>query len=120
MAYLVDVNPRLFEPGDRLSLDEFLDRWDKMPDLKFAELIDGVVYMPSPVSVDHSWRDSHFHLFLATYALRSASYQTLPNATWVMLGAAPQPDIALRLLPQFEGKSTISSRSPATAAPQLS
>jgi hypothetical protein len=30
--------------------DEFLSRWERMPDVKFAEFIDGVVYMPSPVT----------------------------------------------------------------------
>jgi hypothetical protein len=29
-------------------------RWGAMPDLKHAELIDGIVYAPSPVSRLHS------------------------------------------------------------------
>src|SRR5438128_11112923 len=37
------------EPGDHLEWDEFERRYDAMPDLKKAELIEGVVYMPSPV-----------------------------------------------------------------------
>jgi hypothetical protein len=37
------------EPGDRLSRDEFERRFAAMPKLKKAELIEGVVYMPSPV-----------------------------------------------------------------------
>ena len=44
--------PPLFE-GDCLTSDEFLCRWEAMPDLKHAELIDGIVYTPSPVSRDH-------------------------------------------------------------------
>ena len=39
------------EPGDRLSRAEFERRYDAMPNLKKAELIEGVVYMPSPVRV---------------------------------------------------------------------
>jgi hypothetical protein len=39
--------------GQRLSVKEFLRRWEAMPELKFAELIDGVVYMPSPQTSDH-------------------------------------------------------------------
>jgi hypothetical protein len=35
--------------GQRLSRDEFERRYEAMPDLKKAELIEGVVYMPSPV-----------------------------------------------------------------------
>ena len=37
------------ENGDRLTRDEFERRYDAMPDLKKAELIEGEVYMPSPV-----------------------------------------------------------------------
>jgi hypothetical protein len=34
--------------GQRLSREEFMRRWEAMPQLKFAELIKGMVYMPSP------------------------------------------------------------------------
>jgi hypothetical protein len=37
------------EPGDRLSRIEFERRYEAMPHLKKAELIQGVVHMPSPV-----------------------------------------------------------------------
>jgi len=37
------------ENGDRLSQPEFHDRYLAMPQVKKAELIEGVVYMPSPV-----------------------------------------------------------------------
>ena len=49
------------EPGDRLSRAEFERRYDAMPNLKKAELIEGVVYMPSPVRVRRHGRP-HFHL----------------------------------------------------------
>ena len=51
MTYLISTDPILLSPGDRMSRDEFLARWEQMPSLKRAELIDGVVYMPSPVSL---------------------------------------------------------------------
>ena len=38
--------------GDRLTLVEFERRYKAMPGLKKAELIEGVVYMPSPVAFD--------------------------------------------------------------------
>ena len=43
----VEVPP--LENGDRLTRAEFERRYDAMPDLKKAELIEGVVYMGSPV-----------------------------------------------------------------------
>ena len=38
----------LLEPGDRLSRDEFERRYERMPHVKKAELIEGIVYRPSP------------------------------------------------------------------------
>jgi hypothetical protein len=36
--------------GEQMTVEEFLHRWEELPDLKNAELIDGVVHVPSPVS----------------------------------------------------------------------
>lgn len=56
------------EAGDRLTADEFLRRYEAMPDINKAELIEGVVYMPSPGNAeDHG--EPHFDLigWLFTY-----------------------------------------------------
>lgn len=45
-----DTLPPL-ENGDRLSRSEFEQRYEAMPHVKKAELIEGIVYMPSPVRV---------------------------------------------------------------------
>ena len=44
------------ENGDRLTRDEFMRRYEAMPGLKKAELIEGVVYVPSPVRHRHHGR----------------------------------------------------------------
>ena len=54
-----DAIPPL-ENGDRLTRAEFERRYDAMPGLKKAELIEGLVYMPSPVGLHrhgepHTW-----------------------------------------------------------------
>ena len=103
MTHLVHVNPLLFEPGERLSVDEFLDLWERMPNLKFAELIDGVVYMPSPLSFKHGRRDGQLQGLLAIYSFETGVCEIISNATWLMVGNAPQPDVVLRLLPEFGG-----------------
>ena len=46
--------------GDRLTWPEFERRYEAMPDVRKAELIEGVVYVPSPVSEEHS--GPHFYL----------------------------------------------------------
>lgn len=118
MTHLIHVDPLLFEPGDRLSLDDFLARWERMPGVKFAELIDGVVYMPSPLSYEHGRRDLQIQLLLGTYAMAAGVCEAVSNATWLMSDSAPQPDVALRLLPEFGGKSTVTGKL-ARGAPEL-
>ena len=47
----VDRAPSIppLQEGDRLTRDEFERRYDVMPQLRRAELIEGVVHVPSPV-----------------------------------------------------------------------
>ncbi len=61
MASVTQQKVPPLENGDRLSRDEFERRYDAMPGLKKAELIEGVVYMPSPVRVDQHG-EPHFHM----------------------------------------------------------
>ena len=98
----------LLSPGDRMGRDEFLDRWYKMPGLKFAELIDGVVYMPSPLSNPHSDYDNLVHGLLFHYRARVPGCQALVSATWLMgPKSAPQPDASLRWAKPFGGRSKV-------------
>jgi hypothetical protein len=106
----------LLAPGDRMCLDEFLDRWEQSPALKFAELIDGVVYMPSPVSSPHGDFDWQAVTVLGYYGVRSGVCQGKSDATWLMLGSAPQPDLTLSLKP---GKTEIGPRELASGLPEL-
>jgi hypothetical protein len=40
------------ENGDRLTRIEFERRYEAMPEIKKAELVEGIVYTPSPVKLD--------------------------------------------------------------------
>ena len=100
--------PPLLRPGDRMSLDEFLDRWNRMPELKCAELIDGTVYMPSPVSKDCWLDDSRIQGICSYYAWRTPGTESGTNGTWLLPSdAAPQPDCSLSIAPQHGGRSTV-------------
>ena len=61
------VTPPGLITGERMDLEEFLRRWEELPYLKNAELIDGVVYVPSPVSREHGSLD--LLISLVAYAL---------------------------------------------------
>ncbi|MFO0928434.1 MAG: hypothetical protein U0736_15640 [Gemmataceae bacterium] len=61
--------------GDRLSRAEFEQRYDAMPELKKAELIDGVVHMPSPVSFSrHASPHGAVVMWLGVYAAQTRGF----------------------------------------------
>jgi Uma2 family endonuclease len=101
-----------------LTVEEFLRRWDELPDLKNAELIDGVVYVGSPVSLEHGRLDTRIILWLAYYAQATPGCDSGNNSTWLMSGSAPQPDVCLRILPSHGGQSGIKG-SLGAGAPEL-
>src|SRR5438034_6102230 len=88
--------PRIppLENGDRLSREEFERRYDAMPHLKKAELIEGVVYMPSPVRFDaHAEQHAWLIHWLVTYAMYTPGVRTGDNAsTRLNQTNVPQPD----------------------------
>jgi Uma2 family endonuclease len=91
--------------GERLTVEEFLRRWEDLPELKNAELIDGVVYVSSPVSLDHGRFDTRIIWWLACDAQATPGCECGNNSTWLMSGSAPQPDAYLRILPLLGGQS---------------
>ena len=49
LATRVSTQRPALESGDRMDRDEFERRYSCRPDIKKAELVDGVVYVSSPV-----------------------------------------------------------------------
>jgi Uma2 family endonuclease len=104
--------------GEHMNVEDFLRRWEELPDLKNAELIDGVVHVPSPVSREHGSLDFLIHWWLAHYAQATPGCNGGSNSTWLMLDSAPQPDAYLRILPSHGGQSGDEKRF-CTGAPEL-
>jgi hypothetical protein len=95
------------EPGDHLTAEEFERRFDAMPEFKKAELIEGVVYLPSPVRIDaHGNPDNHIGTWLGVYEAFTPGTQAGANST-VRLDKenVPQPDRLLRILPEYGGRT---------------
>ena len=100
------VLPPLLRDGDRLTRDEFLRRWERMPDLKRAELIDGIVSMPSPISAFHDDYHVRMSYWLSSYAALAPGCWPGIAGTWLMSpDSAPQPDLTLRIRPESGGQS---------------
>jgi hypothetical protein len=95
--------------GDHLDRVEFERRYDAMPHVKKAELIEGVVYMPSPVSFEHHGEQhAHLMLWLATYRAHTSGTRIADNATVRLdMDNEPQPDAFLIVAPQHGGRTTI-------------
>ncbi len=104
--------------GDHLTRDQFERRYQAMPDLKKAELIEGVVYMPSPVSVRHARPHGIIAAWLATYEVATPGVQMLIEPS-VRLDQdnEPQPDAILRLIEG--GSSRISADDYIEGSPEL-
>jgi Uma2 family endonuclease len=109
------------EPGDRLTRDEFERRYEAMPHLKKAELIEGVVYMPSPVRMyRHATPQSHLNGWLFAYRVATPGVETGDNATARLdLDNEPQPDALLFIEPGCGGQARISDDDYLEGAPEL-
>jgi len=105
----VELVPEL-ENGDRLTRAEFERRYDAMPDLKKAELIEGVVYMPSPVRHRrHSRPNVHLCTWLGQYEAGTSGVEAGDNGSVRLdLDNEPQPDACLIIAPGLGGQARIS------------
>ena len=87
--------PELYN-GDRMSREEFLERWEQIPELKHAELIEGVVYLASPVSRAHGSYDALFSAWLGYYAYTAGQdFEIATNTTLPFGDSSFQPDVAM-------------------------
>lgn len=87
------------ESGMHLSAQEFVERYEASdPSLK-AELINGVVYVASPVSIDHGDPHADLAAWLGQYRALHPEVRVSDNAT-VRLDDdnVPQPDLHLRFV----------------------
>ena len=115
------VTGPLLEAGDRLSREEFERRYEQMPHLKKAELIEGTVYMPSPIRYNlHAGPHSQLGTWIGYYASETPGVRCADNATVRLdLDNEPQPDLLLLKLPAKSGQTRISADDYIEGAPEL-
>jgi Putative restriction endonuclease len=94
------------ENGDQLTRDEFERRYAAMPEVKKAELIEGVVYMGSPVRADgHGEQHLDLVTLFGVYKIATPGVRAADNATVRLdLDNEPQPDAALYVDPACGGQ----------------
>lgn len=109
------------ENGDRLTRSEFERRYAAMPSLKKAELIEGVVYMPSPVRVkNHGTPHGQIMGWVAVYCAATPGIESADNATLRLdPDNEPQPDVALWLPEAAGGRARINEDDYLEGAPEM-
>ncbi|MCS7031133.1 MAG: Uma2 family endonuclease [Gloeomargarita sp. SKYG116] len=113
----VEAVPPL-ENGDHLSRSEFERRYAAMPEVK-AELIEGVVYMASPLrALGHSRPHSLITAWLMAYDLVTPGAMVLIDATVILDDANEvQPDALMRW--ENSGSSWFNEQDYIVGAPEL-
>lgn len=113
--------PPPLENGDRLTRFEFERRYEAMPHVQKAELIEGVVYMPSPVRHRrHGWPHGRLIGWLIQYEAGTPGVETGNESTTRLdLDNEPQPDAVLFIDPKRGGQAHITTDDYIEGAPEL-
>ncbi len=107
------------ENGDKLTRAEFERRYSTMPKQKKAELIEGIVYMASPLRItNHGEPHADIIGWLSVYKASTPNVQLGDNCTVRLdIDNEPQPDALLRI--KQGGQSKISEDGYVEGTPEL-
>ncbi len=123
MTSIPAISPPLILPilenGDRLTRSEFERRYLAMPENQKAELIEGMVYMASPLRItQHGEPHANLIVWLGVYKSFTPNLQLGDNCTVRLdLDNEPQPDALLRI--ERGGRSSISAEGYVEGAPEF-
>lgn len=111
----------MLENGYRLTTSEFLRRWETLPDIKHAELIEGTVFLhPFRRADSHAEPQGSMEGWLGYFAAYSSGVKFYSNPTLILDGDnAPQPDSVLCYTPATGGRACINKKGCLTGAPEL-
>lgn len=109
------------EPGDHLTREEFERRYAAMPEVKKAELIEGVVFMASAVRwKNHAGPHAKIITWLGVYEGSTPGTAVGDNGSVRLdLNNEPQPDATMIIDPKRGGQARISADDYIEGAPEL-
>ena len=109
------------ENGDRLTRSDFEQRYDAMPHVKKAELIEGIVYMPSPVRVrSHGKPHGQIMGWIGMYSAATPGVDFADNTTLRLdPDNEPQPDAMLWIDAAAGGHARVSDDDYLEGSPEL-
>jgi Uma2 family endonuclease len=118
------VSPRktipALENGDHLDQPTFHERYLAMPPKFRAELVEGVVFVPSPLKMNHGEHHALAVTWLTTYRIATPGTRSSDNPT-VILGpeSEPQPDAVLLIERTYGGRAEIDEDDYIDGSPEL-
>lgn len=109
------------ESGDRLKRAEFERRYNARPDLKKAELIEGVVYVASPVRINqHAFPHQRISTWVGVYCAATPGVLAGDNGTLRLDNDnEPQPDVSVWLDEAVGGQAHVDVDDYLAGAPEL-
>jgi Uma2 family endonuclease len=106
--------------GESLDQPTFHERYEAMPPETRAELVDGVVYMPSPMRHDHGQESRVVAGWLDTYQRLTPGVDGGDGSTLKLdIRGEPQADHHLRIPTKVGGRSRIDEEGYIAGAPEL-
>jgi Uma2 family endonuclease len=103
--------PRALVEGQRLDQPTFHSLYEAMPPGTRAELINGLVLMPSPAGPPHGRVHFPTIAWLSYYVENTPGVEGLDNTSTAMgLKSEPQPDVLLRILSEYGGRTQTDRR----------
>jgi Uma2 family endonuclease len=110
----------LLEAGDHLEQATFHERYKATPSEFRAELIGGIVIVPSPLSLQHGLYHVLVMGWLTNYWIATPGTQARDNATTILSSTSePQPDGVLIIDPAYGGQTGFSEDGYAAGPPEL-
>jgi Uma2 family endonuclease len=106
--------------GDHMTQKEFHRIYARMPEDFKAELVGGIVYVASPLGRPHAKHHTPLGAIFFTYEGNSPGIESGDNATVILdKKNEPQPDLYLRILPEYGGQSRTTRNDYVAGAPEL-
>lgn len=115
------AQPPPLHAGDRLARREFERRYEAHPEIKLAELLEGIVYMPSPTRfLEHAQPHGQLVTWLGVYSAATPGVLLGDNATVRLdFENEVQPDGLLRLEEALGGRSRLTAEHYLEGPPEL-
>jgi Uma2 family endonuclease len=112
-------NVPILESGDRMTREEFHRAYEMSPQLRHVELIEGVVYMPSPIRVDRHGEDQGLIIaWLMAYREVHPEVRVSGPAT-ILLDRDNEPEPDAIMFKREAGTATVSDSGYIVGAPEL-